>query len=250
MPPHGSRGRGHLTVASVVCCRPTACCWGHAGRCYGAASVRNLPQLPVGQAWACGLACRADWQGWNLPAAPDSMAQRADGQRPSAQLLEPLGPVRDAPLTALRMRACPCCVPPSSLPHVRGADTMPAVVSVFGVRVDMMLKNCVSQCRCAGTLSPWRPPLPCTQHGRRRGRRHARPPYRAEVLTLDPLTRRSALARSEHSPTLRERVVRSIAVMASAWREVRARAWRACNQRPQGTGHFRTLFFKVRRVRI
>jgi hypothetical protein len=74
------------------------------------------------------------------------MAQRADGQRPSAQLLEPLGPVRDAPLTALRMRACPCCVPPSSLPHVRGADTMPAVVSVFGVRVDMMLKNWV----CAG----------------------------------------------------------------------------------------------------
>ena len=57
------------------------------------------------------------------------------------------------------------------------------------------------------------------------GRQHARPPYRAEVLTLDPLPHLSALARSEHSPTLRERVVRSIAVMASAWREVRARAW-------------------------
>ena len=113
-------------MASVVCCRPTACCRGHAGRCYGAAGVRTLPRLLVGQAWACGLACCADWQGWNLPAAPDSMAQRADGQRPSAQLLEPLGPVRDAPLTALRMRVCPCCVLPSSLPRARGADTMPA----------------------------------------------------------------------------------------------------------------------------
>jgi hypothetical protein len=133
-------------VASVVCCRLTACCRGHAGRCYGAAGVRNLPRLPVGQAWACGLACRADWQGWNLPAAPDSMAQRADGQRPSAQLLEPLGPVRDAPLIALRMRACPCCVPPSSLPRARGADTMPAVANVFGVRADILLKNRV----CAG----------------------------------------------------------------------------------------------------
>eukprot|EP01047_Picozoa_sp_COSAG01_P120631 COSAG01_NODE_49373_length_372_cov_4.043956_1_plen_79_part_01 len=34
--------------------------------------------------------------------------------------------------------------------------------------------------------------------GEGRGRRHARPPYRAEVLTLDPLPRRSAPARSEH----------------------------------------------------
>jgi hypothetical protein len=50
-------------------------------------------------------------------------------------------------------------------------------------------------------------------------------------LPLDPLPRRSALARSEHSPTLRERVVRSIAVMASAWREVRAACVAACNQR-------------------
>ena len=133
-------------MASVVCCRPTACCRGHAGRCYGAAGVRTLPRLLVGQAWACGLACCADWQGWNLPAAPDSMAQRADGQRPSAQLLEPLGPVRDAPLTALRMRACPCCVPPSSLPRARGADTMPAVANVFGVHADILLKNRV----CAG----------------------------------------------------------------------------------------------------
>ena len=52
------------------------------------------------------------------------------------------------------------------------------------------------RCFCAGTLSPRRAPLPCTQHGQGRGRRHARPPYRAEVLTLDPLTRREALARS------------------------------------------------------
>ena len=62
-----------------------------------------------------------------------------------------------------------------------------------------------------------------------------RPRCRAEALRHDPLPRRSALARSKHSPTLRERVVRSIAVMASAWREVRAACVAACNQRPQAS---------------
>ena len=147
-------------MASVVCCRPTACCRGHAGRCYGAAGVRTLPRLLAGQAWACGLACCADWQGWNLLAAPDSMAQRADGQRPSAQLLEPLGPVRDAPLTALRMRACPCCVLPSSLPRARGADTMPAVaMSLACTRIFFSKTGCARAqaggCRCS--MRSWNP---------------------------------------------------------------------------------------------
>ena len=102
------------------------------------------------------------------------------------------------------------------------------------------------QCRCADMLSPQRQLLPCTQHGLRRGKRHARPPYRAEVLTLDPLPRMTALVRPEHSPTRRERVGRSIAVMASAWREVRAACAAACNQRLQGTRHFRTCRIKVR----
>ena len=74
------------------------------------------------------------------------------------------------------------------------------------------------QCRCADMLSPQRQLLPCTQHGLRRGQRHARPPHRSDVLTLSPLPRMTALARPEHSPTRRERVGRSIAVMASAWR--------------------------------
>ena len=86
------------------------------------------------------------------------------------------------------------------------------------------------------------------QHGQGRGRRHARPPYRAEVLTLDPLPRRSAPARSEHSPTLRERVPLSIA------------AWRACGGAWGGEGmqlglshqalHSNTLLFTVRRSTI
>ena len=163
---------------------------------------------------------------WWCPTAPPIWATCAPCPRTHAQ-----------PRTTKSMR-----LPRARTPHA-GCG-----VALYSRRMQAVLPGLLPhpQCRCAGTLSPWRPPLPCTQHGRRRGRRHARLPYRAEVLTLDPLPRRSALARSEHSPTLRERVVRSIAVMASAWREVRARAWRACNQRPQGTGHFRTLFFKVR----
>ena len=80
------------------------------------------------------------------------------------------------------------------------------------------------RCFCAGTLSPWRAPLPCTQHGQGRGRRHARPPYRAEVLTLDPLPRRSAPARSEHSPTLRERGGSLHRRLACRWRCVGRRS--------------------------
>ena len=52
---------------------------------------------------------------------------------------------------------------------------------------------------------------------------HGRPPYRAEVLRHDPLPRRSALARSEHSPTRRERVARSIIF----WRALEVRGARA-----------------------
>ena len=80
------------------------------------------------------------------------------------------------------------------------------------------------RCRRAGKLSPRRAPLPCTQHGQGRGRRHARPPYRAEVLTLDPLPRRSAPARSEHSPTLRERGGSLHRRLACRWRCVGRRS--------------------------
>ena len=41
-----------------------------------------------------------------------------------------------------------------------------------------------------------------------------RPPYRVEALRHDPLPRRSALARSEHSPTRRERAARCIIFLA------------------------------------
>ena len=77
------------------------------------------------------------------------------------------------------------------------------------LRIYTRLPSSQPQCRCASTLSPRRASLRCTQHGPRRGPRHGRPPYRAEVLHHDPLPRRSALARSEHSPTRRERVART-----------------------------------------
>jgi hypothetical protein len=79
--------------------------------------------------------------------------------------------------------------------------------ALYSRRMQAVLPGLLLHLRCcrAGKLSPGRAPLPCTQHGQGRGRRHARPPYRAEILTLDPLPRRSAPARSEHSPTLRER---------------------------------------------
>eukprot|EP01047_Picozoa_sp_COSAG01_P056138 COSAG01_NODE_6330_length_3732_cov_11.357831_2_plen_210_part_01 len=79
--------------------------------------------------------------------------------------------------------------------------------------------------RChRGKLSLRRAPLPCTQHGQGRGRWHARPPYRAEELNLDPLPRRSAPARSEHSPTLRERGGSLHRRLACRWRCVGRRS--------------------------
>ena len=141
---------------------------------------------------------------WWCPTAPPIWATCAPCPRTHAQ-----------PRTTKSMR-----LPRARTPHA-GCG-----VALYSRRMQAVLPGLLlhPRCRRVGTLSPRRAPLPCTQHGQGRGRRHARPPYRAEVLTLDPLPRRSAPARSEHSPTLRERGGSLHRRLACQWRCVGRRS--------------------------